>query len=328
VVFLAQWLNIAAMRRGFALAGAAIAMALFARDAKADEGLQARVAAIAAAHHGRVGLFAENLRTGETVALDPDAEVPTASVIKLAALYEALVQVRAGTVHYEDRLTLQKADQVEGSGVLGQLDTPHDLTFKDALTLMVVLSDNSATNLVIDHLGLKAINARMQTIGLTHTTFYKKVFKPIDGPVPPEQPKFGLGRTTPREMAEVMRRIVRCDLGHRDGPTAEDKAVCAVALTMLRNQFYRFGVPRYIEALDSSHTGSAIANKTGSIDAARNDVAAIATKNGTLILSVFTHDNADHGWSVDDEGDVTIARIAKAIVETWAPQGLDADSGF
>ena len=309
---------------------AALALALLlARPAVAeDAALKARLQAIAAAHHGRIGLFAENLKTGEVVSLDPDAPVPTASVIKLTALYEAMIEVRAGRLRWDDRLTLTKADQVEGSGVLGQLDTPHALTFKDALSLMVTLSDNTATNLVIDHVGLNAINARSREIGLMQTVFYKKVFRPIEGPVPPEQPQFGLGRTTPREMAEVMRRIVRCDLGRGHAPDADDKVVCAAALTMLRNQFYRDGIPRYIEAMDSSQNGSAIANKTGAVDAARNDVAAIATKNGTLIISIFTHDNADHGWSADDEGDVTIARLAKAIVESWATQGLDASAGF
>ncbi len=312
-----------------ALAGLAAAALITAGPAAAEDlSLKAKLQAIAAAHHGRVGLFAQNLKTGEIVTLDADTPAPTASVIKLTALYEALIEVRAGKRHFSDPITLTKADQVEGSGVLGQFDTPHALTFKDALSLMVTVSDNSATNLVIDHLGLDAINGRGRAIGLTQTVFYKKVFRPIEGPVPPEQPKFGLGKSTPREMAEVMRRIVSCDLGQGRAPDVKDKAVCAVALAMLRAQFYRDGIPRYIEGLDSSVDGTAIANKTGAVDAARNDVAAIATKNGTVIVSIFTHDNADHGWSADDEGDVTIAKLAKAIVEAWSPLGLDASGGF
>jgi beta-lactamase class A len=311
---------------------AALASALLSAPALAqpreDTGLEQTLAAVAGAHHGRVGLFAKNLKTGAIAVLNPDEDAPTASVIKLTALYAAMVEIRAGRAHFDDRLTLTPADQVAGSGVLDQLDTPHALTLKDALTLMVVLSDNTATNLVIDRLGLATINARTRSLGLTHTVFYKKVFRPIEGPAPPEQPKFGLGRTTPREMAEVMRRIVRCDLGTPGGPDAEDRAVCAVTLAMLRNQFYRDGIPRYIEALDSSENGSAIANKTGAVDDARNDVAAIATKNGTVILAVFTHDNADHGWSADDEGDLTIAKLAKAVIDAWSPQGLDAKNGF
>jgi beta-lactamase class A len=120
--------------------------------------LAAQVKAIAAAHHGDVALFAENLTTRETVTISPDTPVQTASVIKLAILYEALEQVRSGKAHFDDKITLTKADQVQGSGVLLFFDTPLSLTLKDVLTMMIVMSDNTATNLVIDHLGLENID--------------------------------------------------------------------------------------------------------------------------------------------------------------------------
>jgi beta-lactamase class A len=310
-----------------ALAGLAATLSL---SVAPDAALQDRLAAIAAQHHGKVALYAENLKTGQVAALNPDEPVPTASVIKLAILYEAMEQLRAGAVRLDEKLTLTKPDQVAGSGMLVFLDTPTTLTLKDALTLMVVVSDNTATNLVIERLGLERINARMRSIGLEQTTLYKKVFVPITGrPIPPEQPKFGLGRTTAREMAGLMSRIVRCRFGTADTqPSTADKAICATALEMLRNQSDRLGIPRYLETVDSSETGSAIAHKTGAVDAARNDVAALATPQGTIVLAVFTHDNSDHGWSVDDEGDLTIARLAQALVKTWAPKGLDASAGF
>lgn len=98
-------------------------------------------------------------------------------------------------------------------------------------------------------------------------------------------------------------------------------------LTMLRNQFYRDGIPRYIEGLDSSESGSAIANKTGAVDEARSDVGLVASKNGLIVISAFTYDNADHSYSSDDEGDVTIAKLSRAIVRAWSPEGLD-DKAF
>ena len=116
-------------------------------------------------HHGDVALFAENLKTHETVAISPDTPVQTASVIKLTILYEALEQVRNGKAHFDDKITLTKADQVQGSGVLLFFDAPLSLTLKDALTMMVVMSDNTATNLAIDHLGLENIDARIAKLG-------------------------------------------------------------------------------------------------------------------------------------------------------------------
>ena len=135
--------------------------------------------AIAGAHGGKVAMFAEDLRTGETSGLDADRMVQTASVIKLAILYEAMEQLRAGTVHWEDRIEVRAADRVPGSGVLHLLDAPKTLTLKDVLTLMIAMSDNEATNLVIDALALEKIDARMAGLGLKNTYLYKKVFTPV-----------------------------------------------------------------------------------------------------------------------------------------------------
>jgi beta-lactamase class A len=190
--------------------------------------------------------------------------------------------------------------------------------------MMVITSDNTATNVAIDKIGLDAVNAEMGRLGLKNTWLYKKIGKPATGPMPADQKKFGLGKTTAREMATLMERIVTCHLGDDNTAATEtDRAICGVTLHMLRSQFYRDGVPRYLEPVDSSEEGSAIANKTGALDAVRNDVDAIATKNGLLILSIFTWDNKDQSWTDDNEAYLTTAKIAKVIVNTWAPDGLD-----
>ncbi len=285
--------------------------------------LQSQVKAIAAQHHGRVALFAEDLQTHETVSIDPDVPVQTASTIKLAILYEALEQVRTGKTHFEDKLTLTAADQVPGSGVLQHFDTPLPFTLKDALTLMIVMSDNTATNLVIDHLGLANINDRSAKFGLKNTYLYKKVFTPVSpGTVmPADQKRFGLGKTTAREMALLMTKIATCDLG---GPRAEgDAKLCSVALHMLHAQFYRDGIPRYLDTLPGA-TGDSIASKSGALDASRSDVAVVSTKNGMVVLSIYTYENADQSWTADDEGDLTMAKLARAIVAAWSPLGLAA----
>ncbi len=294
---------------------------LFAQQAGS---LQTQVQAIAAAHHGKVTLFAENLQTRATIAILPDEPVQTASIIKLAILYEALEQIRSGKAHFEDRLTLTKADQVQGSGLLLFFDTPLPLTLKDALTLMIVMSDNTATNLVIDHLGVANINARIAALGMKDTYLYKKIFTPAEPGVgmPADQKRFGLGKTTAREMASLMTRFATCELGEPGKPAAgDDASLCNAALHMLHSQFYREGIPRYLDTLPGA-TDEAIANKTGALNAVRNDVAAVSTKSGMIIISIFTYDNKDQSWTVDDEGDVTMAKLARAIVKGWSPQGL------
>jgi beta-lactamase class A len=219
---------------------------------------------------------------------------------------------------------LNHPNQVEGSGVLGQLTAPLALTLGDTLTLMVILSDNTATNLAIDRLGLDHIDATLRAAGLKQTWLYKKVYVPASGPMPADQPQFGLGKTTAREMASIMERIAECRLA-LDGsaPIAGDGPLCGSLLRMLRNQQDRDSLPRYLETLDTSEHGSAIANKTGALDAVRNDVALILTKAGPIVIAAFTYENADQRWNGDNEGEQTLARIGQAVVRRWSPQGLD-----
>jgi beta-lactamase class A len=318
---------IASVLSSVALAGMLAAQSPTAaakNETSSDTKLEQQLAALAAAHQGKVAVYAKQLNTGRVVAMHADTPVKTASVIKLTILFEAMEQIRAGKAHWDDKITLAKGDGVSGSGVLAFFDAPLTMTLKDVLSMMVMVSDNTATNLAIDRFGLNAVNARIAWMGLKDTHLYKKVMKPASGPMPADQPKFGLGKTTAREMGLVLERIGRCQLGAAgDAPQPGDTAICQVALNMLRNQFYRTTIPRYIETVDSSETGSAIASKTGSLDAVRNDVAIVAGKNGPMVISIFTYENADQSWTVDNAAEVTIAKMAKAIVDAWSPEGID-----
>jgi len=290
-----------------------------------SENLAAQVDQIVAAHQGKVALYAENLATHQVIAVHADVPVQTASVIKLAMLYEALEEIREGKARWDEPIVLKKEDQVGGSGLLQFMDTPLTLTLRDVLTLMIDFSDNTATNLMIDRFGVASVNARMESIGLPNTHFYKKIFKPSTEPMPSDQPKFGLGKTTAREMASLITRFSRCELSN-SAPTASDLSLCSTAVEMLQHQFYRDAIPRYLESLDNSEHGTAIANKTGSLNAVRNDVALIGTKKGLLVLSVFTYDNLDQSWQSDNSAELMMGRLAKTIVQAWATDGLSPET--
>jgi len=308
--------------------GAAMAQAAGAPVVGEDSALRAQLAGIVAAHHGKVALYAMEVGSGKSVGMDQDLPVVTASDIKLAILYHAMVEVREGRAKWDERITLKAGEAVGGSGMLHFFDAPLTMSLKDVLTFMVIVSDNTATNLAIDRFGIDAVNARMVSLGLKDTHLYKKVMKPATGPMPEDQPKFGLGKTTPREMAELMENIGECRL--REAfmadpylllpPDDADKAVCNVALNMLKSQFYRETIPRYLPGGGDQ----SVASKTGSLNAVRNDVAIVAGKSGPMVLSIFTYDNADQSWTVDNEGEMTIAKLAKAIVGAWSPEGLDS----
>lgn len=315
-------------------------MGLLAMGCSAQDSgvLQGKLSDIVARHHGKVALYAMQLKQNggmEEVGMSENDVVQTASVIKLAILYEAMVEVREGKAHWDEKIVLKKDDQVGGSGMLHFFDAPLSLTLKDVLTFMIITSDNTATNLAIDRFGIDPVNARVETsLGLKNTHLYKKVFKPATGPLPADQPKYGLGKTTPKEMAQLLTHIGECHLrpespDRRPVPAGgfkpmddQDKAVCTVALDMLKSQFYRETIPRYLPGGGEGATAS----KTGSLNQVRNDVALVTGKSGPMVISIFTYDNTDQGWTVDNEGEVTIAKLGKAIVDAWSPAGLDPKS--
>lgn len=301
------------------------ALAVPAVRAQNDPALASTVQSYIAGFRGQVSFYAHDLATGRTVAIAADRPVPTASVIKLAILYEALEQIRSGRVHFSDRLTLRHEDQVPGSGVLLFFDTPMTITFKDALTLMIAMSDNTAANLAMDHVGIKNIDDRLIALGMKNTWLYKKVFQPAEGPMPADQKQFGLGKTTAREMAGLMERFANCNLGPAPVVPAaaagipSGQELCAAALHMLEVQFYRDGLPRYLEGATAPAGITAIANKTGSLDHVRNDVGAVFTKQGTIVISEFTHGDADTSWTADNQAELLMAKLAQVVVAAWAP---------
>ncbi len=290
-----------------------LAVIVLAVSAQADE-LTDKLHVLILAHQGKVGLYAKNLKTGQTVAINADEPVQTASVIKLPLMVQTYEQVKAGKIRLSDTVVLNKENQVPGSGVLFALDPGLKLTLKDAIALMMIVSDNTGTNLTIDAVGLKPTNEMLARMGLKNTYFYKKVYKPAEGPMPPDQKKFGLGKTTAREMAAVMESIYKCDLG--------DGELCKQMIWIMRNQQYRNMLPRYLEQDDASEDLSAIADKIGALDAVRNDVALVYTKNGPVVISIFTYDNADRSWTPENKAEILIGRLAETIVKTWSPEGL------
>jgi beta-lactamase class A len=281
------------------------ASSLFAADLKSD------LEQMAAKHQGKVALFAKNLKTGETIAINADEPVQTASVIKLPVLIEAFYQAKAGKLDLAKRLNVTKEEQVPGSGILAYVQPDVTLSLLDTITLMMIVSDNTATNMTLDQVGIPNVNARIAAMGLKNTYLYKKVFRPAEGPMPPDQPKFGLGKTTAREMAEALESIHRCDL--------KDQPLCDRMIKIMRGQQEHSMVPRYIESEPDVPHPEWIADKLGALDDVRNDVALVMYKGTPIIISAFTWENKDQRWSHDNAAEILIASMARRIAEQWAP---------
>lgn len=284
--------------RLFALA----AVALCAAPAPSAD-LEARIAPLAKGHKGKVAVAVKHLKSGESYYLNADDAMPTASLIKLPVMVETYWQASEGKADLKKTLTLKKDDRVPGSGVL----TPHfsdGATFplKDAVRLMIVFSDNTATNLVLDQIGIPSANERMAKLGLKGTKINAKVFKGSTTSIDPAATKkFGLGSTTAREMVQLLELI---DAGKVVSPEA-----CKEMLGHLKACDDKEKMTRFLPA------GTVVAHKTGSVSASKTDAGIIYTKSGPVALCVLTDENDDKRWVRDNAAQVLIAKIAREVYD-------------
>src|SRR5512138_2148 len=144
-------------------------------SATAQQSLDDQVKPIVASFKGKVTLFAKNLDTGETYAINADERVRTASTIKIAVMIEAFTRVAEGKAKWTDELVLTKAARYSGSGILPELSDGLHLSLQDCVRLMMLLSDNTATNMVLDFLGTDSVNERMNSLGFKSTRLMRRV---------------------------------------------------------------------------------------------------------------------------------------------------------
>ena len=178
-------------------------------QAKDSLALDARLRAETASFKGKVFLFAKNLETGKTYSLEGDERVRTASTIKIAVMIEAFGRVAEGRAKWTDELVLTKAARYGGSGVLPELADGLRLTLRDCVNLMMLISDNTATNMVLGYLTTDAVNARMNSLGFKNTRIMRRVGSGGESKEgkEPDNKRFGLGATTPHEMVQILEKL-------------------------------------------------------------------------------------------------------------------------
>jgi beta-lactamase class A len=280
--------------------------------------MTSEIASIVRAFRGEMGVAAINLRTSETIAVDADTRFPTASTIKTAVMIEAWHQAAEGRLPMDSRIALRNADKVGGSGVLRGLGEGLSLSVADLIHLMIVLSDNTATNMLIERLGTIRINTRLESYGLTETKLFRPTFRDGKPDVLPDLERlYGFGMSTPREMAKLMAAI------------AEGKAVNAQAseamLTTLRRQQDRAMIPRNLpgDAQVGNKTGTDEEKHAGSDGIKRHvraDAAIVTGANVTYVIAIYARQIEDTRWTVDNDALVTGARISRMVFDKFAAQ--------
>jgi beta-lactamase class A len=277
------------------------------REAREQVSLDQKVRAEVTQFKGKVSLYAKNLDTGATYELGGDERVSTASTIKIAVMVEAFARVAAGRAKWSDELILTKQIKVGGSGILNEFVDGLHLTFRDAVNLMMLLSDNTATNLVIDVLGADAVNARMDSLGLKETRLMRRVFgggESAEGKKK-ENKRFGLGRTTSHEMVTLLEKLERGEV--------IDAASSKEMLELMKRE-------RGTDGLWREQWRVPKATKSGALDALRSNIGIIYHPKGKIAIAITCYELPEPNWTVDNPALLLMSRLSEILVEGLGKQ--------
>ncbi len=270
-----------------------------------EDALAARVARLAERTGARMGIVALHVESGRELRWNDRESFEAASVIKLSLLSEALGRLPDDSLDLDDRWKLFRRSVASGSGILDEFDPGLMPTNRDLLRLMLALSDNTAANHFIDTFGQDAVNCRMSQLGLSGIQLVGRI--PDREPLETEDQRWKglkLGRMTPRDTAELWRRIATESLF--------DRPRSRLALGLLSQPETRNRIPRLLLG-----EGVTWAGKTGTMHAVRNDSGILTTPKGRFVLVMFADRIPDRPGATIFVNQ-TMGEIAKLIVTTWS----------
>lgn len=221
-----------------------------------------------AALPGEVSVFGKDLTTGETWAYQPDVPLVAASVIKIPIFVEAFRQERDGLLSMDEEFSIRPEQKMPSCGALTYLHDGLQVTLRDLCVLMIILSDNTATNILIDRLGMDAVNKTLRSLGLTQTTLRRKLFDS-------EASARGIENTiTAGEMGLLLEKLHR---GECVSPAAD-----AEMLNIMKDQRLNGKIPFFLHGLE-------IAHKTGEDDGVTHDVGIVYANHPLALCFAANH---------------------------------------
>src|SRR2546430_9740323 len=245
----------------------AIAIAVFAaclakaQPATQSTSLDSQIRAEISPFKGKVFVFAKNLDTGQTYSYNGDERMRTASTIKIAVMIEAFARVAEGHAKWTDELVLTKAARYGGSGILPEMSDGLRLSLQDCVRLMMLVSDNTATNMVLDYLTTDSVNERMNSLGFRATRIMRRVGgggESKEGKLDDNLKRFGLGATTPHEMVQIMEKLERGEI--------ISKSASKEMIDLMKREQVRYAIARTMPDVP-------LASKYGALDHLRSNVA-------------------------------------------------------
>ena len=288
------------MARSMLLMTIAFAAAITSFSQTQSNPLDTQIRAEIANFKGKVYLFAKNLDTGETYSYNGDERVRTASTIKIAVMIEVWARVAEGKAKWTDELVLTKAARYNGSGILPEMSDGLRLSLQDCVRLMMLLSDNTATNMVLDYLGTDSVNERMNSLGFKSTRLMRRVGgggDTKDGKIA-DNKRFGLGATTPHEMVDILEKLERGQV--------INAAASKEMIDLMKREQAHYAIGRTIP--------DAVATKYGALDALRSCVGIVYSKQGRIAMAI-TVDDMPVDWSVDNAGYLMISKLSLTLIE-------------
>jgi beta-lactamase class A len=256
---------------------------------------------LAGAHHGVVGYTVHNIDTGERMERRGDETFPTASLIKVPILVTVYDLVEQKKLALDDPITLLAIDKVPGSGLLQFMHDRSIFTVHDAAWLMITISDNTATNLLLDRIIIRRVWDKMEKLGLPHTKVHSKSFLRIASVAMDSSVKYGLGVTTPNEMARLFELLA-------NGKAVSPAADSAMLDILAHNENFE-KMERFVPGLEIPH-------KTGETDQVRTECSLFPLQS-RVVACVMTKENQDQRWLIDNEAQVMMARMGEAIAHAW-----------
>lgn len=305
------------IKHGIALAAIWLAGAAMAA-AQPNSLFQQQIRELEQSFGGRIGVMAKNLRTGEVLAVAAGEKFPTASAIKLPIMVEYFYQVAEGKLSPTQKLALADSNKWGGSGLLQYFHGRTDVQLADANLLMITISDNTATNLVIDALGdshaekLDAVNRRMASLGLQNTRLLNKVGSWETKTDSPESIRYGIGVSTPADMVLLLEKLARHEL--------VDSSASAAMISVMERQYYTDMIPRL---LPLRRDRIRVANKTGSVTSTNVDAGLVRSPKADFAIAIFCDLKQDWRRSGDNAALVAAAKVARLV---W--NAFTGDRGF
>lgn len=248
------------------------------------------VSTIQKASGGTIGI-AVSAPGGERWSHNGGRQFKAASTVKIPLMIEIYRQVDRGERALDERHSLAGSDKAVGSGVLLHLHDGIELTLEDLVYLTISISDNTATNMLIDLAGMDAVNATMRELGMTSSTLARK----MKGRPAVEGEEENLA--TPEDYVAVVEAIM--------DSRAASEGSCASMTTMLTRQQNARRIARYLPERDDVRWGS----KTGSIKGVTNDVGFVETAAGRMVIAVFCD-----GFPDQHDGEFAIGELSRAAL--------------